>query len=90
MFAGGRTFLCQALAARLNVNTPIMLIHGDLDPVNISQSEEAFSALYRQNKDVVFVRYWGEEHSINSPVNIRDMWTRVFAFLEEHGAAPSD
>ena len=30
-----------------------------------------------------FVRYWGEGHVLESPANIRDMWTRVFAWLDE-------
>jgi dipeptidyl aminopeptidase/acylaminoacyl peptidase len=41
-----------------------------------------FTALYRQNKPAAFVRYWGEGHGIESPANIRDMWVRVFAWLE--------
>ena len=62
-----------------------MLLHGDLDPaVNSQQSEEMFTALWRQNKDAVFVRYYGEGHGISNPANIVDMWERKLRFLEEH------
>jgi dipeptidyl aminopeptidase/acylaminoacyl peptidase len=39
------------------VKTPLMLIHDDLDFIPIQQSEEFFTALYRQDKRTVFVRY---------------------------------
>ena len=71
-----------------DVETPIMLIHGDLDYVPIAQPEEYFTALTRLNKDAVFVRYFGEDHVFNSPANIRDMWNRIFAWYEQHIGPP--
>lgn len=65
-----------------DINTPIMLIHGDLDFVSITQSEEMFTALRRLEKDSVFVRYWGEAHVITSPANIEDVWNRISIWLE--------
>lgn len=70
------------------VDTPIMLIHGDLDAVPMSQAEEYFTALTRLNKDAVFVRYIGEDHVFNSPANIRDMWSRIFEWYELHLGPP--
>jgi dipeptidyl aminopeptidase/acylaminoacyl peptidase len=67
-----------------SVTTPVMLIHGDLDYVPITQAEEYFSALVRLNKDAVFLRYFGEDHVFNSPANIRDMWQRIFAWYERY------
>jgi dipeptidyl aminopeptidase/acylaminoacyl peptidase len=64
------------------VHTPVLIIHGDLDPVPIEQDEEFFSALHRQNKRAVFVRYWGEDHVLTSPANVRDMWTRIYKWLD--------
>ncbi len=50
------------------IETPVMIVHGDRDPVtNIAQSEELFTALYRLNKPAVFVRYWGEGHLLFNP-----------------------
>lgn len=67
------------------VRTPLMLIHGDLDQnVPVNQAEEMFTALHRQDKDAVFVRYWGEDHVLASPVHIVDMWNRIFGFLDTH------
>ena len=74
------------------VQTPLMIIHGDMDYVPIEQAEEFFSALNRLGKRAVFVRYWGEGHVINSPVNVADMWQRIFSWFDEHlrgdGARP--
>ena len=66
------------------VTTPLMLVHGEYDFVNVGQAEEMFNALQRQGKDVVMLRYWGEEHVILSPANIRDMWQRIFAWFDQH------
>ena len=71
-----------------NIETPLMLIHGDLDFVHIGQAEEMFTALARQGKDVLFVRYWGEAHAVERPQNIHDMWARVFDFLKDNGVTP--
>ena len=69
-----------------DINTPILLFHGDLDStVSFTQAEELFTALYRLNKDAVFVRYWGEGHRVAaSPANIRDYYKRVFDWYDEH------
>ncbi len=72
------------------VETPLMIIHGDLDTiVGIEQAEEFFTALYRQNKRAMLLRYWGEWHGINSPANVRDMWQRIYAWFDEY-LAPQD
>ena len=63
-----------------NIITPILLLQGDLDYIHASQGQEMFTALARQGKDVVFVRYAGEGHGIHRPANIRDMWGRIFRF----------
>ena len=71
------------------ITAPVMLIHGSADMLPIHQSEELFSAMLRQDKDVLFVRYWGEGHAIHNPHNQRDMWNRVFNFLEDNGVGPA-
>jgi len=65
------------------VETPLMIIQGDMDYVAMQQGEQFFTALYRQNKRAAFVRYWGEGHVLDSPANIRDMWHRMFAWFDE-------
>jgi len=66
------------------IDTPIMLIHGDLDLWPMTQSEEMFAALYRLQRDAVFVRYWGEGHVPTGPANIRDFWQRIFEWYDLH------
>jgi dipeptidyl aminopeptidase/acylaminoacyl peptidase len=76
------------------VRTPVLIVQGDMDYVPMQQGEEFFTSLYRQGKRARFVRYWGEGHVLQSPANIRDMWSRIFAWLEEfsphHNGNPSD
>ncbi len=67
-----------------NVETPILIIYGDLDYINMEQGEEFFSALYRRGKPAEFVRYWGEGHVVESPANIRDMWARIYRWLDRY------
>ena len=66
------------------MSTPTLIVQGDLDYVPIQQGEEFFTALYRRGVASEFVRYWGEGHTIESPPNILDLWTRVFAWLDTH------
>jgi len=66
------------------VQTPVLIIHGDLDNgIPLEQAEEFFTALYRQNKRARFVRYWGEDHTLMSPANVRDMWGQIVTWFDE-------
>jgi dipeptidyl aminopeptidase/acylaminoacyl peptidase len=65
------------------VQTPLMILQGDMDYVPIQQGEEFFRGLQRQGKRAAFVRYWGEGHVIASPANIKDMWQRILAWFGE-------
>jgi dipeptidyl aminopeptidase/acylaminoacyl peptidase len=66
------------------VDTPLLLLHGDLDSVSIQQAEEMFSGLKRLNKTVEFARYWGEGHVFKKPANIRDSWHRIVAWFDTY------
>ena len=65
------------------MQTPVLIVQGDMDYVALQQGEELFSALYRQGKRARFVRYWGEGHVFQSPANIEHMWNEVFGWFEE-------
>jgi len=65
------------------VQTPLMIVQGDLDTVPITQGEEFFTALQRQNKRVRFVSYAGEGHVIVQPANVRHLWSHIFAWFDE-------
>jgi len=71
------------LFAAGDVQTPLLIIQGDMDYVPLQQGEQFFSALYRQGKRARFVRYWGEGHVLQSPANIQDMWQQIFDWLDE-------
>jgi dipeptidyl aminopeptidase/acylaminoacyl peptidase len=66
------------------IQTPVLLLHGDQDPIGLSQSEQMFSALYRQNKPAELVTYWGEEHGLSSPGTVRDIYARGFGWIDGH------
>jgi dipeptidyl aminopeptidase/acylaminoacyl peptidase len=67
--------------------TPLLLVHGDQDPIALSQSEEMFSALYRLRRDALLVTYWGEGHVIASPGNVRDLYRRALGWLDRYLAS---
>ncbi len=59
------------------INDPVLLVHGELDFVPITEPESLFTALWRQNKDVQLVTYWGEQHLFYGPGTLRDFWRRI-------------
>ena len=65
------------------VETPVMLIQGNLDFVPVQQGEEYFTALYRQGKRAEFVRYAGEWHAISNRENVLDLWKTIDEWLKE-------
>jgi len=70
------------------VETPVLIMQGDLDYVSILNGEAFYTALYRLGKKARFVRYWGEDHVFQSPANIRHMWNEIDKWLKETGCAP--
>lgn len=64
------------------VETPLLIIQGDMDYVPLQQGEQFFSALYRQGKRARLVRYWGEGHVFQSPANIRNMWEEIYGWFD--------
>jgi len=71
------------------VQTPLLIVQGDMDMVSITQGEEFFTALYRQGKRARFIRYWGEGHVFTAPANIRDLWNHIYGWLDEFLGPPS-
>ena len=66
------------------VKTPILIIHGDQDPVPIQQAEEFFTALLRQGKRARFARYFGESHIIKGRANVLHRWNLTFEWFDEY------
>jgi dipeptidyl aminopeptidase/acylaminoacyl peptidase len=65
------------------IQTPLMIVQGDMDFALMTQGEELFRALQRQNKRVEFVRYWGEGHVPESPDHLRDLYQRLDAWFDK-------
>jgi acetyl esterase/lipase len=73
------------------VQTPVLIVQGDIDFVPMSQGEQFFTALHRLGRRARFIRYWGEGHIPSSPANIVDMWTRLYGWLDEYlSASPQE
>lgn len=70
------------------VQTPLLLIHGELDQnCPIGQSEQMYSALRRSGGEVSFVRIPGEGHAMvlnGSWLHRLQRWKALDAFLESH------
>lgn len=77
------------LLAAEKIVTPLLLITGDQDGVAVQQSREMYAALWRQNKDATLLTYWGENHAVMSPGNIRDMYKRAFTWLDRTLGPPT-
>lgn len=67
-----------------DIRTPLLIIDGTADISTTAGSEEYSTALFREGKEVDFVRYVGEQHGIASPANQRDFWKRVFSWFDWH------
>jgi len=70
--------------------TPMLIIAADRDGSPMAGAEELFSALFRQNKDAELVTYWDEGHVVGSPANVRDLYRRVFAWLDDTLSFPRE
>jgi len=63
------------------VETPILVIQGDMDVIPILQGEEFFMSMYRQGKRARFLRYWTSGHVI-SGANAVDMWEQIYNWFD--------
>lgn len=71
------------------IDTPLLLIHGDMDmAVPMADSEQMYMALRRLGKKTRLIRYWGEGHEVSSPANVKHMWQQIFQWLNETGVPP--
>jgi dipeptidyl aminopeptidase/acylaminoacyl peptidase len=65
------------------IRTPLLMVAADFDSA-MGQAEEVYTGLYRLGRPVRFVRYFGEDHVIDSPANIRHLWGELFSWFDEH------
>lgn len=68
-----------------NVQTPLLLLHGENDlRCPISQTEEFYIALKRLGKDVTMVRYPEEFHGLRRPIHRVDRYQRLISWFDYH------
>ena len=65
------------------INSPPLLIQSDLDAFSLNQYEMLFTALYKERKEVKFLRYRGEGHRPSSPANIRQSTAMMLAWYDQ-------
>jgi dipeptidyl aminopeptidase/acylaminoacyl peptidase len=65
------------------IDTPVLIVDGSRDFLS-TQSEEMFSALFRLGRRAEILTYVGENHGLESPANIEDLWTRMFRWLDRY------
>jgi hypothetical protein len=66
-----------------NVNTPLILLHNDLDgAVDFTQGVEYYNTLRRMGKNVVLLEYVGENHGLRKPANQQDYTVRMKEFFD--------
>lgn len=72
------------------VQTPLMIIKGEMDYLPMSNVENFFAALVLQRKPARLVRYWTEGHGNSKPANYRDAFQRIFAWFDAYGDISRD
>lgn len=73
----------SALDVADQITAPVMFIVGDLDH-GLAQAEQMYSALYRLGRPTALVTFFGEDHVIFSPGNVREMYARTIGWFDQH------
>ncbi len=79
--ARSRYWAASPIGRAASMRAPVLLVGGDLDPVDLTQSERMFMEIARAGGDAKLLRFWGEGHTVSSPGNIRTYWSSVTSFL---------
>ena len=66
------------------VRTPLIIQVGGGDDEVVPWSNEVFVGLRRLGREVTYLRYEGEGHTLREVPNQVDYWLRVLAFLDTH------
>ncbi|WP_313002653.1 prolyl oligopeptidase family serine peptidase [Brevundimonas sp.] len=70
------------------IRAPVLFLTADMDFVPTGQAERVFSVLHRMGGRSRLVTYWGENHHVWSPANIRDRYAQIFDWLDETLSEP--
>jgi dipeptidyl aminopeptidase/acylaminoacyl peptidase len=66
------------------VRTPLLLMHGDIDPAPVDQADQVYFAMRRLGKPVEYARYAGMGHSTTDSGNERDYLERIIGWFDRH------
>jgi dipeptidyl aminopeptidase/acylaminoacyl peptidase len=66
------------------VQTPLIIQVGGSDPGFVPLSNEVFVGLRRLGREVTYLRYEAEGHTMREVANQIDYWNRVVPFLDRH------
>lgn len=74
------------LSYAARIETPLLLIHGELDArAPLSQPEALYSLLRRKGRPARLLSYWGENHSLaSSPANVRNISRELFSWFDHY------
>ncbi len=72
------------------VQTPVMIVAGDMRAGYLERMEGFFGALAQQGKPARLVRYWGEGHGNKNAANVRDYYARITHWFDEWGDISRD
>jgi dipeptidyl aminopeptidase/acylaminoacyl peptidase len=76
-------WLRSPVAAAASVKAPLLLLHGELDPlVPIGQAEELFSELQRRGKPSALARFPGAGHTLERLSQRAELYRRLFGWLD--------
>lgn len=68
-----------------NIKTPLLILHGAVDPQVPPQESDAFAdALKKAGKQFTYISYPGEGHGFQQPEHRRDAYERELAFLDRY------
>jgi dipeptidyl aminopeptidase/acylaminoacyl peptidase len=86
-WANPQAYVANSVLYRASrIETPLLIVATDRDVGPLEQGEILFSALFRQDKDAQLLSYWGENHMLSSPANLRDFYARAFAWFDSRFA----
>ncbi len=75
----------SAINSAHQVQTPVLFMHGESDlRCPVEQTEQFFTALRRQGKPAVMVRYPNEFHAVSQPRHKEDRYKRILAWFKYH------
>jgi dipeptidyl aminopeptidase/acylaminoacyl peptidase len=76
---------CSPSTHVLNMNTPVLILHGDADDNTFpANSREMYQALRHLGRTVQYVHYPREGHGVAEPNHKQDEYSRVLGWLDRH------